>query len=204
MQLLFFTAANTPLFTRDDAQKAVWQVEEFRLEVELPYNASKVVTRGMRIAFVDDTNVTQFFECRKVATYEPGHYQSIVAEHICVAELSDDHIARQEINNKTAAQALTTALSGTLWSVGNNTASGTQSADIAYGSVWDAINTICENWNVYITPRVTWGAAGITGRYLILSFLCFNSYQEFWCWKNQHQKSDQGNYLCNSVRCFVS
>ena len=166
MQLLFFTAANTPLFTRDDAQKAVWQVEEYRLEVELPYNAAKVVTRGMRIAFVDDTNTTQFFECRKVATYEPGHYQSIVAEHIAVAELSDDHIARQEINNKTAAQALTTALSGTLWSVGNNTASGTQSADIAYGSVWDAVNTIQENWNVYITPRVTWGASGITGRYL--------------------------------------
>ena len=33
--------------------------------------------------------------------------------------------------------------------------------------MWDAVNTIQQNWNVYITPRVTISSAGaITGRYL--------------------------------------
>ena len=58
-------------------------------------------------------------------------------------------------------------LSGTLWSLGTNTASGTQSADIGRGSVWQAVNTIQENWNVYITPRVVISPDGIiTGKYL--------------------------------------
>ena len=41
------------------------------------------------------------------------------------------------------------------------------SASFARGSVWNAVNTIIQNWNVYITPRVTLNSAGsITGRYL--------------------------------------
>jgi phage minor structural protein len=166
MTFLFFDQADAPLFERNDAERALWTVEEYRIEAQFPYLAGKAISRGMRIAFQDDTGIEQFFEIRKVVTYEPDHSQAIVAEHICVAELSDEHITRTEITNKTAAQALTTALTGTLWQVGNNTASGSQSADFAYGSVWDAVNTIQQNWNVYITPRVTWSAAGITGRYL--------------------------------------
>ena len=89
---------------------------------------------------------------------------------IALSELSDDHINTTEITDKTAAQALTTALTGTLWSVGTSTASGTQNADISRGSVWDAVNTIQSNWNVYITPRVEISSAGaITGRYLDIS-----------------------------------
>jgi hypothetical protein len=34
------------------------------------------------------------------------------------------------------------------------------------GSVWQNIRTIESNWNVYITPRVTFNTSGITGRYL--------------------------------------
>jgi hypothetical protein len=42
-----------------------------------------------------------------------------------------------------------------------------QKADFSRGSVWDAVNTIQNNWNVYITPRVVISSAGvITGRYL--------------------------------------
>ena len=41
------------------------------------------------------------------------------------------------------------------------------SAEISRGSVWQAVNTVAQNWNVYITPRVTFSTAGaITGRYL--------------------------------------
>ena len=169
MEFLFFDAADKVLFTRADADRAIWTVEEYRLEADFPYIAEKALQRGQRVGFTDDAGVLQLYELRKVETREPGHYQSIVAEHIALAELSDEHIARTEITSKTAAQALTTALTGTLWSVGNNTASGTQTADIALGSVWNAVGAIQENWNVYITPRVTWNATGITGRYLDIS-----------------------------------
>ena len=41
------------------------------------------------------------------------------------------------------------------------------SAKVSRGSVWQAVNTVSQNWNVYITPRITFSSAGaITGRYL--------------------------------------
>ena len=107
------------------------------------------------------------FEIRNVTNIEPEHYQQIIAEHIAVSELSDDHINSKEITDKTPAQALTTVLTGTLWSVGNAAVATVSSVDIARGSVWQAVNSIAQNWNVYIVPRVTVNAAGsITGRYL--------------------------------------
>ena len=166
MNFLFFDAAGNRLFTRSDAESATWTVEEMSLQALFPFDADKVIQRGMRIGFMDDTQVYRAFEIRKVRTYEPDHYQEITAEHIVISELSDEHLDKTEITTKTAAQALTTILTGTLWSLGNNTASGTQTADIAKGSVWQGVRSIEENWNVYITPRLTWSTAGITGRFL--------------------------------------
>lgn len=41
------------------------------------------------------------------------------------------------------------------------------SAKISRGCVWQAVNTVSQNWNVYITPRITFSSSGvITGRYL--------------------------------------
>ena len=168
MQTTFLNAAGTVLFVRDDMEQGNWTQEESTVNMTFPFDAGKVILRGMRVAFRDPaTNNLEFFEIRNVTNIEPDHYQQITAEHIALAELSDEHINTTEITDKTAAQALTTALTGTLWSVGNNTASGTQSADLSRGSVWDAVNTIQQNWNVYITPRVVISSAGaITGRYL--------------------------------------
>ena len=168
MDCIFLNAAGTTLFARDDMESGHWVQQEMNLTADFPFVSGKKIERGMRIAFrspVDDS--LQVFEVRIVTNQEPDHYQQITAEHICISELTDEHINSTEITNKTAAQALTTALTGTLWSVGNNTASGTQSADFSRGSVWDAVNTIQQNWNVYITPRVVISSAGvITGRYL--------------------------------------
>ena len=168
MDCIFLNAAGTTLFARDDMESGHWVQQEMNLTADFPFVSGKKIERGMRIAFrspVDDS--LQVFEVRIVTNQEPDHYQQITAEHIALAELSDEHINSTEITNKTAAQALTTALTGTLWSVGNNTASGTQSADFSRGSVWDAVGTIQQNWNVYITPRVVISSAGaITGRYL--------------------------------------
>lgn len=168
MECIFLNPAGQTLFVRDDMESGHWTQQEMNVTADFPFVADKKIERGMRIAFrspVDD--VLQVFEVRIVTNQEPEHYQQITAEHICIAELTDDHINSQQITDQTAAQALATALTGTLWSVGNNTASGTQSADFSRGSVWDAVNTVQQNWNVYITPRVVISSAGaITGRYL--------------------------------------
>ena len=168
MECIFLNAAGTTLFVRDDMESGHWVQEQMNVTADFPFDAGKVIQIGQRIAFRDPaTDTIEVFEIVNVTNQDPEHFQQITSEHICIAELSDEHINKTEITNKTAAQALTTALAGTLWSVGNNSASGKQSADLSRGSVWDAVNTIQQNWNVYITPRVTISSAGaITGRYL--------------------------------------
>lgn len=166
MEFLFFDAADARLFARSDAESATWTVEEMSLQALFPYDAEKIIQRGQRIGFTDEKGVFQPFEIRKVRTYEPDHYQEITAEHIVVSELSDEHLYKAEITGKTANQALTQILTGTLWSVGNVTSSGNSSGDMSTGSVWQGVRTIESNWNVYITPRVTFNASGITHRYL--------------------------------------
>ena len=168
MECIFLNPAGTTLFVRNDMESGHWTQQEMNVVADFPFVHDKKIERGMRIAFRSPVdNVLQVFEVRIVTNHEPEHYQQITAEHICIAELMDDHINSQQITDQTAAQALATALTGTLWSVGNNTASGTQSADFSRGSVWDAVNTIQQNWNVYITPRVVFSSAGaITARYL--------------------------------------
>ena len=167
MDFTFLSSAGDVLFSRNDIEDGHWVQEEMSVNATFSYVSGKVIERGQRIAFRDPaTDAIQMFEIRNVQSVEPDHYQQITAEHIAISELSDEHINATEITDKTAQEALTTALTGTLWSVGNNTASGTQSADFSRGSVWQAVGTIEQNWNVYITPRVVIGASGITGRYL--------------------------------------
>lgn len=166
MEFLFFTAADAVLFSRDDAESAVWTVEEMSLSAEFPYIDGKAIQRGQRIGFTDPEGVFQFFEIRKVESLEPDHYQRITAEHIAISELSDEHTDNTEITDETASAALGGLLTNTLWQVGTDTTTGVQSADITRGSVWQAVRTVETNWNAYILPRVTYNAGGITGRYL--------------------------------------
>ena len=166
MEFIFLNAAGATLFSRSDAQDAHWLTHEYSLSAAFPLDKAKLIERGMRAAFRDPvTDTVEVFEVRSVSNRDGT--QNFTAEHIALAELSDEHLNKAKITGKTAAEALTTALTGTLWAVGTSTASGTQNADFSRGSVWDAVNTIQHNWNVYITPRVTISAAGvITGRYL--------------------------------------
>ena len=172
MEFQFFDARDEPIFVRNDAETATWTVEEMTFQATFPFNPDKEITRGMRVGFTDSTGVFQTFEIRKVATYEPDHYQQFSAEHIVISELTDEHyhgetFSGTELTDVSAASALATALTGTLWSVGNDTTQQElSSGDLGVGSVWQCVNTIKSNWNVYITPRVTFNASGITGRYL--------------------------------------
>jgi phage minor structural protein len=168
MECIFLNASGHTLFVRDDMESGHWVQQEMNVSADFPFVPEKKIERGMRIAFRDPaTDNLEVFEVRVVTNQEPEHYQQITAEHICISELSDEHINSQSIDDKSAQDALTTVLTGTLWSVGNVTAIGNQSADVSRGSVWDAVNTIQQNWNVYIKPRVVISSAGlITGRYL--------------------------------------
>ena len=166
MEFLFFDAADAELFVRDDAESARWTVEEMSLVCEFPYDAEKPIQRGQRIGFTDEVGVFQPFEIRKVETMEPDHYQRVTAEHIAVSELSDEHVYQTEITDTAIDTALGGLLTGTLWTVGTVGDQTVQSADISTGSVWQAVRSLEENYNVYITPRVTFDAGGITGRFL--------------------------------------
>ena len=165
MEFLFFNAADTPLFLRSDAEQATWTVEEYTLQCLFPYHAEKPLERGQRIGFKWQ-GTWQLFEIRKVKTYEPDHYQEITAEHIAVSELTDEHFYQTKITNETAGDTVEVLLDDTQWELGNDTSSGTQSADIGTGSVWQDLMTVQSNWNVYIIPRVTIDSTGITGRYI--------------------------------------
>ena len=168
METIFLNAAGTVLFVRDDMEQGNWTQEQYTVNAVFPFDAEKVIQRGQRIAFRDPaTNALEVFEIRNVTNNEPDHFQQIVAEHIAVSELSDEHINNTEITDKTPAQALGTVLDGTLWDVGNSTVTDVSSINISRGDVWQAVNAIAANWNAYITPRVVTDAAGtITGRYL--------------------------------------
>ena len=168
MDIIFLNASGQTLFTRNDMESGHWVVQEMTVSADFPYDPKKVIERGQRIGFIDPaTDILQVFEIRNVTVVEPEHYQQISAEHIAISELQDEHIDSKEITDKTAAQALATAVEGTLWAVGSSTVSTIQSGDIGRGSVWNAVTMIAKNWNAYITPRITYSASGaITGRYL--------------------------------------
>lgn len=167
MECVFLNAAGVTQFARDDMLSGHWIQQEMNVSAEFPYKAGKVIQIGQRMAFRDPaTDTLEVFEVVNVQNRDTDHAQTVTADHICIAELSDEHINTTEITNKTASEALSTALTGTLWSVGTNTASGAQNGNFSRGSVWDAVCEIQKNWNVYITPRVVISSGVITGRYL--------------------------------------
>lgn len=171
MEVIFINAAGQTLFVRDDIESGHWVQQEYNVTADFPFDPSKLIQNGQRMAFRDPaTDIIEVFEIQVVRNHEAEGFQQITANHICISELHDEHINKAEISDKTAGQALTTVLTGTLWSLGNNTASGTGNADISRGSVWDAVITIQQTYNVWITPRIVISAAGtITGRYLDIS-----------------------------------
>lgn len=166
MTFLFLDATDRVLFSRDDAEQAEHNHQDMTLYALFPYDAQKVISGGMRIAYMDSLSAWQVFEVITPKTYEPEHYQEITAEHIAISELSDDVYSAGDIMDKTPVEALETILDGTLWEAGTVTATNVSSAAFSYGAVWDDVRAIEKNWNVYITPRVTVSASGITGRYL--------------------------------------
>ncbi len=167
MQFIFLDMAGKTLFIRDDAERAQWTVEEKKLDLEFPYREDKAVSIGQRVYFRDpSTGDQQIYEIKTVKTVQPEAYQQITAEHICISELTDEHMEKRELTDATCSAALGGVLSGTLWNVGTVSVNPVASADLERGSVWQAVLNIQTNWNVYIIPRVTLSYDGTITRYL--------------------------------------
>jgi hypothetical protein len=167
MNFVFLKESGGVAFFRSDAFRANWQQDELMLSADFPFLPDKVIQRGQRIAFRDpDVGAWQLFEVRVAKILCDGKYQGINAEHIVISELSDIHIDNGELTDVSAQAALSAVLTGTPWNVGEVTASGVSSADIQRGSVWQAVNEIKRNWNVYIEPHVTLDLSGNVGRFL--------------------------------------
>lgn len=167
MQFIFLDMAGKTLFIRDDAERAQWTVEEKKLDLEFPYREDKAVSIGQQVYFRDpSTGDQQIYEIKTVKTVQPEAYQQITAEHICISELTDEHMEKRELTDATCSAALGGVLSGTLWNVGTVSVNPVASADLERGSVWQAVLNIQTNWNVYIIPRVTLSYDGTITRYL--------------------------------------
>ena len=155
-------------FARNDAEQAEWTQEELSLLCTFPYIPQKTIERGMTVLFQDPaTNAWQAYEVRNCTIFPGEAYQQFTAEDIAVSELTDCHIPEEiELTDVSALSALNSILSGTGWTVGTDSSSGTSSGDIGRGSVWEGVTAIRGNWNIYVLPRVTVSSTGITGRYL--------------------------------------
>lgn len=150
MQFTFIDMAGKTLFVRNDAERAQWTTEEMTLDVEFPYLPDKAISTGQRILFADPaTGETQIYEVRQAKTYQPDGYQQVVAEHICISELSDEHIDEKEYYGVPPQTALQGVLAGTLWQVGavnvGNTAIQAQ--------IRQRIDRLGLNGNVDLTAR---------------------------------------------------
>lgn len=163
-----FLKSGSVAFFRSDAEQAEWTQEEMSLFCTFPVDPKKTIEHGMTVLFQDPaTGDWQAYEIRNCSTYTAEGYQQFTAEDICIAELTDCHIADDlEPDNVSASSILSQILSGTGWSVGNVGSDPTSSGNIGRGSVWQGVSTIRNNWNVNILSRVTVNSSGIVGRYL--------------------------------------
>lgn len=166
MDFVFFNGADQPLFVRNDAEQAEHTHEELSLYMLFPYDPRKIITHGMRVGYTDSRGDFQMFEIRKAIIREPDHYQEITAEHIAVSELTDEVFPETAFEEDTAQDALTALLAGTNWSVGAVSSANTATGTVGLCDVWAGVRAIEKSWNVFITPRITINATGITGRYL--------------------------------------
>ena len=167
MQFTFLNPAGGVLFLRDDAETAELTHEELTLNAEFPAVDGKKIETGQRVYFRSpSTNTPQVYEVRNAKTLNPDGVQQIVAEHICISELTDEHIDNKTHENKAVKNVLQSVLSGTLWAVGTVDVNPVSSVEISRGSVWQAVLQIRNNYNVYIEPRVTLSDNGTISRKL--------------------------------------
>ena len=161
MQFTFLDDKGKVLFLRNDAERAEWTQEELSLNCDFPYLPGKEINTGQRIFFRDpSTNSQEIYEVRNAKALTMDGVQQVIAEHICVSELTDEHIDGSQHIGRAIRDVLSSVLSGTLWGIGTVEVNPTSDVDISRGSVWQAVLQIRNNFNVYIEPRVTLSDSG--------------------------------------------
>ena len=168
MEFTFTRATGEVAFFRSDAEQAEWTQEEMSLLCTFPIDQKKIIERGMIVLFKDPaTDDWQAYEIRNCTILPGEYYQQFTAESLAISELTDCHIGDDiQFTSISVQSALQQVISGTGWNIGHVGSTNVSFGDIGRGSVWQGVTTIRNNWNVYIEPRVTVDASGITGRYL--------------------------------------
>ena len=167
MNFLFFDRNDTYLFMRADALDGHFKHADLNLEAEFLINSEKMIEEGMRIGYLDKDDNFQLFEIRTIKNDLEDNIQSIEsAEHIAIAELTDEIVESEAPATKDAQEAAAIALTNTIWEIGTYVASDDYSTEWAYLTRWACLCDIRDTWGVRIVPRLTISGTTITGRYI--------------------------------------
>lgn len=170
MDFLFFDNADNMMFIRNDAISAKYTVETMTHTGKFPEDDTKPIERGMRVGWIDDFGLFQYFEIRSVERLQPENTISYTAEHIVISELTDVVIGDKRSYNTTAVSALTHVLEDTNWELGNvNYNPTTKGTNFYYISVWEAVLKVQKTWKVCLTPRLSISQNYIVHRYIDIS-----------------------------------
>ena len=139
----------------------------FSFWVPADQSDSQHVKEENLVAFKDGDGDIRLFVIKEL---DEIHEDVLYKGAFCVAawmdELGDEPLTDIRPQDKTAAQALTSALTNTRWQVGNVASLGLNSTNFYYESVKSAIEKILNTWGGEIKDRITVVNGVITGRYI--------------------------------------
>ncbi|MFS0776268.1 phage tail spike protein [Neobacillus sp. 3P2-tot-E-2] len=128
---------------------------------------SQYVKEENLVAFKDLDGDIRLFVIKEL---DEVHDDVLYKEAFCQAawkdELGEEPLQDIRPQNKTAAEALTSALQNTRWKVGNVASLGTNSTNFYYEKVTSAITKILTIWGGEVKDRITVSNGKITGRYI--------------------------------------
>jgi phage minor structural protein len=167
MNFLFFDRNDAYLFMRTDATDAHFVHSTLNLTAVFPVDSAKMIEEGIRIGYLDKDDNFQLFEIRVLTNDLEDSTQSIdSAEHIAIAELTDEIVESEAPTTKDAQEAATIALTDTAWEIGTYVASDDYSTEWSYATVWACLCDVRDTWGVRIVPRLTISGTEITHRYI--------------------------------------
>ncbi|NLJ84681.1 MAG: hypothetical protein GX336_07210, partial [Halanaerobiaceae bacterium] len=140
----------------------------FTFTVPADYPDTQFVTKGNLVAFKDLDQNWQLFEIKRITDiHENSLTKTAYCEH-AFYELIDDFIKDIRSYDVNAHFALTQALSGTRWSVGNVADLGLNSTNFYYESVLSAVQKVADVWKGELQFRVVIEGGKISARYVDL------------------------------------
>lgn len=131
------------------------------------YGQLEYLYKGAFIAFEDYAGAHQMFEIVKTdeTHTEKGLLHSLYCEHVFY-ELLTEVVSNHENILSTANEALTRALTGTRWSLGNFYATDQRDIKFNYETVLSALTKIQSTFGCRLRYRLTMNGDNITGRYV--------------------------------------